>query len=318
MYYNEDETKKIIDAYRVIFGTEGNFLDFYFPKINRSYNLIQTDYRKVSFPELEKAREHFEKKGEDLSLVDRKERNEILRSIAYLNSIESFRTKNPSVGMSVGLNPYCDDLLLRSYAKNKKNIVVLLFHNFYPILNRYKSNIWHQLKPPLYKYSIVNTELENKYFDDTKTIISQNVWHSPFNNRVEIPMAIKKLFEKNIVVFLNLYPDFLPLFAGSIGKISKHGTGFDDPYGESTDALISWLEEAKKSFKIGILSFGRPVADAISKEMDEKFPIRTDLSIDYFYHPSSIEFRNKSNKPNEGSVPLEGIAKFKKRLDELA
>lgn len=95
--------------------------------------------------------------------------------------------KNYKVGFSIGISTWTDFLLKETFDTDKKDILIILGHDWYPIM----------------------TDLKSKRKDDLdeKHPLKRNAKCLEKNYGKAIP---EKLRKNAICLFLNLYPDFRP------------------------------------------------------------------------------------------------------------
>lgn len=317
-YYSREQTKHIIDAYRNVFAGADDFLDFIYAI--RPYNCIQTDFRNDNYNYdyfLDHPTEH--SINNINSFLANHNANEANIRFALDEQFDLYKNNHLNgVGMSIGINSYCDDLLLRTYDKNKpdKHILLLLFHNYYPVIfNKKNGQMYHELKNPLTRYSILDSENPYNHFRYVFDNVAHSVWHSK-KTSPEIFSRFVDLFHnlenRYTIVFLNLFPDYLPpLEEVAAGRITPNiflQTGITN-YATCVNHLFEFINVRQNSnLQIAkILCFGKPVYD----EIHGNAHVHEDI-VEYYYHPSSRPVQNHYfwNQNLDNHAELGGIAQF--------
>lgn len=267
--YSIDEVGRILGIYRALFPNTHGALDAYWDyERHREWSLLTTDFHRDDRPAIlafDKAVRQFE-----TEVRRNYSPSELINSVAVQVTVGG-RYRELALahhlGYSLGISPITDDLLLRTFSEQTTRIVVVLAHDWYPIVTRGTDGRNPFLPiPPLRRYSILS---EHSY-----------------------EPAIRPLMEARdcAIVFLNLYPDFRGPGAkktGSLGDYSQWVTGF-----------IAVCESIAARFELaGVISWGSPVWMALRKMLDSPF---RDLGI-----MAAVEEQSKLRAPL--SLPLGAV-----------
>lgn len=287
--YKPEEVETILSLYRSLFDEKIFPKEYYFAQ-ERKYNLLQTNFfdRNVNAKNIEEASKRafhilsnysedtmskikdFCRKNNNETEIEFEENLCVELKVAY----KSFH----KIGSSIGLNPYLDHSLLfcnQKKIRGPKSIIVFLFNDFYPIF--YKSRKYRRtsLKDPFEQFSLFEGYI--KFTKDFKE-------------------KIKSLAGNNIIMFLNIYPDF---------RSPSSPTSGYDPFRELTyrdcrDGFVKLICSINPDFRVRkVLCFGDVVRETMMLRttkfyQDWKKPYEIDdleAKFYFFYHPSYKGFK---------------------------
>ena len=106
-------------------------------------------------------------------------------------------SKDHKIGFSLGISPWTDDLLLKTYRADRKKIFVILAHDWYPI---------------------VTAETRGRRAYAARSPLEQDSIYAPSNRGYGKAMPEIK---DAIVLFLNFNPDFRPPLSSTQGPMSR-------------------------------------------------------------------------------------------------
>ena len=241
--YSKDEATRIFSIYRALFpSTHGALADYWDYERRREWSLLTTDFHNVDLPAITA-----------LNTAVRQFENEVRRNYNLSELINSVSVQDTvarryrelaityNAGYSLGVSPITDDLLLRTFSGQTKRIVILLGHDWYPIVTTSPDgrNLFLPI-PPLRRYSILS---EKSYEPAVRPLINT---------------------QDCAVVFLNLYPDFR---GPGINKLGSLGD-----YSQWVRGFIAVCESIAARFELaGVISWGTPVWTALRKRLDIPF-----------------------------------------------
>lgn len=135
------------------------------------------------------------------------------------------------VGYSIGISPWTDNLLVRTYADDKESAVILLGHDWYPIVTGDRSS---------------GTPLISGF-----TARVKRYW----------PGAPEAVLDGSTVgLFVNLYPDYRPPGDPKCGNLAKYGYS----YAQCLSGLDALVAAVRKRFsEIRVISWGSNVWSAM-------------------------------------------------------
>lgn len=270
MKYTEEETQHILAAYNQLFDEPtAELLKFMDLSRKRAWSCLTSDFRTLTF---EKVRE-FDRQINDLSLSSKSTR-EIGECLVDLS-------RSAGVGYSMGLCPWTDYLLLNTFKKTSKEILIVVGHNWYPIVTKNKCYVAD---------SPLNQDNPTCDWMYAKALPTQ-LFNDP-------DLAI---------LFVNLNPDFLPPGDNKTG---------DTDTAQFIPGFAGLCKSVSKVFRIkAVFSWGSPVWQSLLKclKSGRAFPISTnvgvavsernlalsfdELEMKYypFLHPSSPSFHGKEH-----------------------
>ncbi|MCU9954393.1 hypothetical protein OEJ37_13625 [Burkholderia sp. BKH01] len=151
-------------------------------------------------------------------------------------------SRRAGVGLSIGLSPWTDDALLDTWDASKREAVIVLGHDWYPIVSLKKDGRLHDPDSPLWRYGSLH--------------------EAPPRYRVGIPPAV--LSKTPVVLFLNLVPDFRPVGAKTTGTLR----GYDD-WLCGFDAVLRSVCRVYE--RVSIVSWGANTWNAVKPKLDARF-----------------------------------------------
>lgn len=200
MIYTDIEATRILDIYRNILPNIYGDLSIYFDyERKRKWSLLTTDFNNTDVISIKK----FNDKASEYNL-------EILNKFPNVNKLPIEEQASISkiyrdmvvsynIGFSLGVSPITDDLLLKTFNENTTRIIILLAHDWYPIITTAPDGTTPFLPiPPLQKYSVLS---EVKYEPAVSPLLkAQNCG----------------------LLFMNLYPDFRAPGSNKIGNLGDY------------------------------------------------------------------------------------------------
>ncbi|MFP3559159.1 hypothetical protein SB861_52290 [Paraburkholderia sp. SIMBA_049] len=189
----------ILDAYRHLFPTLTPELASYwnFERTGR-YGLVPyltTNFHRATYEEFEALHRHIENiVAKDLDMFS--------RTTALIDASQAV-----GVGFSVGLSPWTDDALSLTWDRSKTRLVIILGHDWYPIVVRKRDGTYHDPDSPLWSYGGLHETKKYHY---------------------AVPQAV--LDRLPVVLFMNLVPDYRQTGAKTTGKLDGYEywlRGFD-------------------------------------------------------------------------------------------
>jgi hypothetical protein len=219
MPYTAQEADAILAAYRRVFPHTADALAAYwdFPRA-RCWSCLTTDFHKVTSDQVEAfhgALQTMDRTGAPADVGDR------LRTLSL----------TCGVGYSLGISPWTDDLLLRTFIERTRRVLIILGHDWYPIVTRTPA---YQARSPLERQSL---------FDE-----------APYAAAVpDIGRCVDCT-----VLFINLYPDFRPPGGDVMGALGDYG-----PWLLGIEAVC---QSVARGFELaGIVSWGSHVWEAMKR-----------------------------------------------------
>ena len=214
--YDRNQVEMILEAYRTMFPDTGGELTRYWDTgRKREWSYVTTDFHTATYDKL--ADLHARTiKIDKINTFGKIEKGEALRKAS----------RECGVGFSLGICPWTDNLLHETYAPEKNRLIILLGHDWYPIvpIDRPNSDM------PL---GVEGLHHVPKY----KTAAPQLV----FTN------------ESPVVLFLNIYPDYRPPGARTTGSLPKGAYSYKDCL-LGLDAVIASVSSRYQ--KINLISWG--------------------------------------------------------------
>lgn len=214
--YDRNQVDNILVAYRTLFPDTGGELARYWDTARkREWSYITTDFHSATYEKLADLQDRTIKIDEDTTL-GKAEKGEALRKAS----------RDSGVGFSLGICPWTDNLLHETYASEKDSLIILLGHDWYPIvpIDRPISD-----KP----LEIVGLHHVPKYKPAAPELVFTN--------------------ESPVVLFLNLYPDYRPPGARTTGALPRGSYSYKDCL-LGLDAVIESVSSRFKS--IHLISWG--------------------------------------------------------------
>ena len=189
--YDRNQVDQILDAYRTLFPSTGGELSRYWDGNRlREWSYVTTDLHSATYDKLADLHARTLNIDADKTLGIH-EKGEALRKAS----------RESGVGFSLGICPWTDNLLYETYAPEKDRLIILLGHDWYPIvpIDRPNSDL------PL---GVEGLHRVPEY----KTAAPQLV----FTN------------QSPVVLFLNLYPDYRPPGARTTGPFPNGSYSYAD------------------------------------------------------------------------------------------
>ncbi len=199
-YRDEETVSKILDAYKHLFPKLSPELAAYwnFERTAR-FGLVPyltTNFHRARYEEFETLHRNVE------AIISAKHLDLSSRAAAMVAA-----SRAAGVGFSIGLSPWTDEALNLTWDKTKTEVVIILGHDWYPIVVQKRDGSYHQPDSPLWSYGGLH--------DTTK-------YHHA------VPLAV--LERVPVVLFTNLVPDYRPAGARTTGKLDGYAEwllGFD-------------------------------------------------------------------------------------------
>ena len=219
-FYKRDEVAHLADAYRHVFGPITPALREYWDlDRKREWGCLTTDFETATF-------EQYEEASRRSMEVEKTRADPVERGRALLKV-----TNDTGVGLSLGVCPWTDHGLYLTYEQNKhkSRATIILGHDWYPIVPL-RSKKPHPVDVPLWRYDGLH---------GTRRYI----------NIGAVPKAI---YEKSeLLVFLNLKPDFRPPNTPSTGNFN--------PYPRCVEGLDAVVDGIRRNYDVQLISYGAPV-----------------------------------------------------------
>lgn len=233
-FYTPDQFKLIGDAYRHIFGAIGPDLRAYWDlDRKRPWGCLTTDFERATYGQHEEAtRRALE--------IERTVFDPLLRGRALRDV-----TRQTGVGLSLGVCPWTDHGLFRTYARNqhKRRLTIILGHDWYPIVPEREYKM-HPVDAPLRR-------------DDGLHGMKAYI------NRGAVPAAI--MDESELLLFLNFHADFRPPNTPVEGPFN--------PYSRSAEGFGAVIQAVTREFEVQVISWSGPVWEALSERfMNQRKP----------------------------------------------
>lgn len=214
LFYSSD-VQRILDAYRALFRSADqavfDYLDLNGAR-SRPWSVLTTNFQTVTPAQV--SRLHADR----VALTTNGKTEHVLAD-------ELVQLSNRhGIGYSLGLSPWTDDLLLRTFTPASKRVVIVLAHDWYPIVAK---GFEYVANSPLLRDSPFSAEKGNAVY------------------AAALPDCLHD--NARAVLFMNLYPDFRPPCSNKTGDIgaAQYMAGFQaccrtiaNHY--VIDAIISW------------------------------------------------------------------------------
>lgn len=234
--YNRENIQKILNAYNTIFPDICSLTDYLDlkNKPSREWSCLTTNFQKINIDTVNR----FELKIAEIEKLELTCATKLGYEYKKLSD-EFSNDMKYKVGFSLGISTWTDFLLEKTFSKNKKDILIFLGHDWYPIITASIKQREADMREKHPRY-INNINSQKKYGE-------------------AIP---DKLFKKNICLFLNLCPDFRPPATSTKGTFIKKREY--EEYAQGFDMLCKAIN--KKYKIVGIFSWG----DAVWKALQPK------------------------------------------------
>lgn len=227
MRYTVTEAEAILSAYRALFPRVNGALAEYWDRGGlREWSCLTTDFHALTPRAIARFDEAVRAIAREPGACE--EAGERLRMLARVHG----------VGFSLGISPWTDDLLLRTFNARTRKVLIILGHDWYPIAT---TDLSYRATPPLERASIFD---EPAYGEAVPKIL----WADG----------------ETAVLFLNLYPDFRAPGANVMGSLGDYA-----PWLCGFEALCATLAE---TFEIkAIVSWGSNVWEALNRTLDREW-----------------------------------------------
>lgn len=220
--YERDEVEQILTAYRDIFPSISAPLAKYWDlNRERPWSYVTTDFRQATYEQLKLL--HDRTRAIDAMGLATDEKGAALRDAS----------NDCGVGFSMGICPWTDHLLLKTYSPETDSLTILLGHDWYPIV------------------------VESRSRSDSPLRNGDALHYTP----KYMPAAPEAIFDGSTVgLFLNLYPDYRPPGDGKCGSLRNYGISYE----ECLDGLDSVIEAVSARFQtVRLISWGANVWTAL-------------------------------------------------------
>lgn len=219
--YSADEVAHVLHAYRSIFPRiTPELVDYWGLQRGRPWSYVTSDFHDVTFEKLKVIHERTLE-------IDRKGLGEQARGSALRDAALS-----TGVGYSIGISPWTDNLLARTYSDKKDSVVILVGHDWYPIVTGDRPS-----GTPLMSWDSLH-EVERYW-----------------------PGAPQAVLDGTVVgLFVNLYPDYRPPGDPKCGNLAKYGYSYKQCL-QGLDALV--IEVRKRFKQVRVISWGSNVWSAL-------------------------------------------------------
>lgn len=225
--YDRNQVEKILGAYRTLFPDTGGELARYWDTgRTRDWSYVTTDFHCATYEKFADLHARTIKIDEDKAL-GKPEKGESLRKAS----------RDVGVGFSLGICPWTDNLLHKTYSPEKERLLILLGHDWYPIV---PMKGLHSDTP----LGVAGLHFVPKYKPAAPQLVFTN--------------------ESPVVLFLNLYPDYRPPGTRSTGKLPKGSYSYEDCL-LGLDAVIGAVNSRYQS--IDLISWGASPWGALGKRV---------------------------------------------------
>jgi hypothetical protein len=232
--YDRSQVETILEAYRTLFPNTGGELARYWDTgRKREWSYVTTDFHSATYDKFEDLQARTIKIDETKSLGTA-EKGDALRKAS----------REVGVGFSLGVCPWTDNLLHETYASGKDRLIILLGHDWYPIvpINRPNSD---------------------------RPLAVEGLHHVPKYMPAVPDLVFTK--ESPVVLFLNLYPDYRPPGTTTTGSLPKGAYCYEDCL-LGLDAVIASVKPRYRS--IDLISWGAntwgPLSERVTDEGKQK------------------------------------------------
>ena len=223
--YSPDEVQQVLTAYKDLFPQTGGSLNQYWDfDRQRPWSCLTTNFHCATY-------ENFSALHARWTELKHVEQDIYKQGVALRTaSVES------GAGYSLGICPWTDDLLLRTHRTDANAITIIIGHDWYPIVK--KNGLLSD--SPLLRVSL---------FDVPRYVKA---------------MPKGTLDGSNVVLFLNLYPDYRPPGTDILGRL--------DRYDEWLAGLDAVVRAARARYgKVAIMSWGKHVWETLRTRLEPAF-----------------------------------------------
>jgi hypothetical protein len=225
--YDRNQVEKILEAYRTLFPDIGGELARYWDTTRqRDWSYVTTDFHSATY-----------EKFKDLS--DRTLKIDEQKELSFHEKGDLLRraSRDSGVGFSLGICPWTDNLLHETYAPEKDRLIILLGHDWYPIVPT------------------------NRLYSDFPLGV-EGLHHVPKYQTASPQLVFTK--QSPVVLFLNLYPDYRPSGTTKTGPLPKGSYSYEDCLC-GLDAVMTSVRPRYKS--IDLISWGANTWGALGKRV---------------------------------------------------
>jgi hypothetical protein len=228
--YGADEVARIQRAYRAIFPSiTPELWDYWGLDRQRPWSCLTTNFHDTTYEQLKTL--HARAREIDGMGLDFPAKGRALRQAAL----------DVGAGYSIGISPWTDNLLAHTYSDDKDGVVILLGHDWYPIVPDDRPS-----GTPL-----VATDSLHRV---------ERYW----------PAAPEAVLEgRTVGLFANLYPDYRPPGDPKCGNLSKYGYTYAQCLA-GLDAMVA--EIAKRFIRVQVISWGSNVWAALLPRLRDTDP----------------------------------------------
>jgi hypothetical protein len=223
--YSRDEVERVLAAYKDLFPQTGGELSRYWDfDRQRPWSCLTTNFHSATYEQFAALHSQWTA----LLHVDQ----DVLQKGNALRAA----SRECGVGYSLGICPWTDDLLLRTYNKDAQAITIIIGHDWYPIVKQ--DGLLSD--SPLVRASL---------FDVSRYVKA---------------MPAGTLNGSNVVLFLNLYPDYRPPGMDILGKLDRY-----DEWLTGLDEVV--LAARARYRQVSIMSWGKHVWETLRTRVDTSY-----------------------------------------------
>lgn len=240
-FYTDQEIKNILFAYRSLFPEIDSQLAAYWdlgsPPV-REWSCLTTNFLTVTPDQVQNFAAKIRESNDRMSAF-RPPYSYGAKAFLYREIARKHK-----VGYSLGICPWTDSLLHETFKQERRSVIIVLGHDWYPIVSDDKSN--QLLYPP--------------------TKVSQIIDGASPQTRSKYTQAIAPIKNLHcIVLFMNLYPDFREPGPIKVGKIKKP----QPSYQSCLDGVAAACRQIRKNYRIEcLLSWGSAVWSEARKRLE--------------------------------------------------
>ncbi len=227
--YTVSQVSHILDAYKSLFpSTEGELENYWDYGRTRTWSCLTTNFHKIGI--------------ETIQSFDAAVRQIDVAGLSHQRLGERFKdlSRQYKVGYSLGISPWTDDLLLQTFSEKTKFVVIILGHDWYPIVTNSKG----KPRPP-------DSPLQRCAISDSPVY------------KDAIPNSLYAV-ENCAILFMNLYPDFRPPDSPKTGPLGD--------YGEWAKGLEAVCKSISQQYcVVSVISWGGHVWEALRSKLDTEW-----------------------------------------------
>lgn len=242
--YTSSEVQQLLNAYRTVIPTLNpiilDYLDLGTLR-QRKWSCLTTNFHAATLDKIRLFDEAV--RQEDIAKISVQQLGQHLRKLSY----------DFGVGYSLGICPWTDYLLHKTFRADLNKVVIILGHDWYPIVPT-NLNVWDSVYPPLRKCPVTG------------------------NYDLAIPASIKN--GEFILFFMNLYPDFREPFAEKTGPLGS--IDFYKPFVAGFESVCDTIAE---NYKIeALLIWGKDVWESLKFKTDKAWHKRGFTDVIRYQH----------------------------------